>query len=198
MHHFTTFTKAALVVLLGFAGHWEACQAQVKNAVKLNVLSIGVSTLSGFYERAVGSHWSLQLGVLYTPQVGTRLQPVTIGGFGITPEVRFYTQRKKQALEGLYIGSFLRYRHNPLTYRDSFRDPERLSFQKNTIGAGLLVGYQLLVLDKHLSLDFFGGPHLNRHFVQAEDNSQSYNYRNMFYVDPVGFRVGVTIGYAFQ
>lgn len=142
----------------------------------------------------------MQLNALYTRKINPPWTYITVSGYGVTPELRFYTQREKQAFEGLYLGSFLRYRHNLLTLRDGDRDSfqERRHFVKNTFGAGILVGYQLLLKDNSITLDFFGGPHLSHHVLKPQTSAQGYNYNDSFFIRPLAYRIGATIGYAFR
>jgi hypothetical protein len=164
--------------------------AQSKNVVKVNVLSIGALTFSGFYERAINNRWSLQGGYSYTHWLEPPWTGITFRGHNLTLEGRYYAQKNKTALEGLYIGAFLRYRHNPLFY---YRwGDESAQAVKNSYGGGIIAGYQLPFEKRRYSVDIFAGPQLHRHAI-AEDSKWAFKAL----INPIGFRLGATIGYKF-
>src|ERR1044072_1385073 len=83
-------------------------KAQPQNAIKLNPLSLVFATGNVAYERAVSQNSSFQLGFFYTA-VG--ISDFKYSGLGITPEFRFYFAGQKQALNGVYVGPYVRYQN---------------------------------------------------------------------------------------
>jgi hypothetical protein len=180
--------KISLISLLALLFP-DSLQAQPKNALKLNMLSVGVLTFSGFYERALSERWSLQMGFSHTPGVEfpwTKTVETTYGGIG---EVKFYPEKKTMALEGLYVSGFMRYHywHKDFYFYHGYRT-------RNAYGGGFTIGYQKLFLNKHLAIDVFAGPHLSRNFLQTDSEADR---DNKSLVNPAGLRVGTTLGFAF-
>lgn len=191
MRHAKLLQRFFLISVLTLLVCLHHLQAQPKNAVKINVLSLGVLTFSGYYERALSERWSLQLGFSHTPGVAfpwINATETTYGGIG---EVKFYAKKQTMALEGLYVSGFLRYHYWNTTYFYYYNDGYRI---RTAYGGGFTVGYQKLLLNKHLSIDLFAGPHLSKNILQTNSEADLTNRR---LVNPAGLRVGATIGFAF-
>jgi len=86
-----------LALLLLLTTHIFAQKSPKKNVIKINVFSPFATTASLFYERALTTKISAQLGLSLT---GASAAGVKYSGIGITPEVRFYLS-KKEAPTGL-------------------------------------------------------------------------------------------------
>ena len=163
--------------------------AQSRHVVEINVLSIGALTFSGFYEKAINERWSLQGGYSYTHWLEVPWTGITFTGHNLTLEQRYYVQKNKRALQGVYFGAFLRYRHNPLSY-NLWR--EYAQANKSSYGGGILAGYQVPFEKRRFSLDIFAGPQLHRHYI-AEDSRWAFKAL----VNPIGLRLGATLGFRF-
>ncbi len=119
---------------------------------KLNVFSPIISTVSAFYEHPLSPTSSVQLGVYYT---GASIGDVSLRGFGITPEYRFYLSKSNDAPDGAYLAPYVRFQS--LTFTDKTDNTTGVQF--TTIGGGLLIGRQwLLGRRDNIALDLFLGP----------------------------------------
>ena len=180
-------------LLLGFS---TAASAQ-SNAVKINIFSPLVKTGSFFYEHKISEQNSVQLGALFTRW---NAGYTDITGFAITPEYRFYLSDKKPAMQGFYLGPFLRYQNLTLNNGLSYTE-ENIGIQHeakaslNTLGGGLVAGHQF-VFKRRFTLDTYLGPSYNggKLKVKAGEDSQDFDtgaFRGF------GLRSGVTFGIAF-
>jgi hypothetical protein len=155
---------------------------EVNNTVKLNPLSALFRIGSVFYERKMSDNLSLQLGVAYT---GLKLEETKFSGFSTTPELRYYP--KANALNGLYLGPFLRYQN--YSVQDEFSKGTYSSF-----GGGAVIGRQW-VYKSGFTLDLFFGPSYNSGKFKAEDGSGEPEISGG--IDGFGIRTGIAIGFGF-
>jgi hypothetical protein len=167
--------------------------AQVKNAVKINIFSPIVKTFSGFYERALGDAVSIQAGFFYT---GTKVEDTKFSGWGVTPEFRLYPG-KSEDLKGFYLAPFGRYSSFSLSGKST--DPATLEeidgkATLSTFGGGLLIGGQFLFGDI-VTLDIFIGPKYGVSDIKVDAGEEDDFSLGSF--DGFGVRGGVTIGIAF-
>ncbi|MCA8833159.1 DUF3575 domain-containing protein [Hymenobacter pini] len=172
------------------------------NVVKVNIFSPIVKTGSFFYEHKLNDNSSLQLGALFT---NWSSHDDRISGFAITPEYRFYLSERTTALEGFYVGPFLRYQNLTLkTTYDGFTydsngnpisKPQTDKASLNTFGGGVVVGRQWIFKER-FSLDTFLGPSYNAGKVSTETSSGSDTFDPGPF-DGFGVRAGVTFGLAF-
>lgn len=173
------------VALLALTALAQA-QTAHKNALKMNPVSLLVKTGNLSYERAVAPKTSVQLGAFYS---GVGLDHFTYGGFGITPEVRFYLGGKAQALNGVYAAPFARYQDFAI------RDEELKSKARfSTIGGGAVVGYQR-TFASGFTLDFFAGPSLSK--VSFRDDAEEDEFEINGSFKGFGLRTGLTVGFSF-
>lgn len=173
-----------LLALLFITGFSSTAIAQ-NTAIKINILSPIVSTASLFVEHAVGETSSIQLGGFYT---GASIGETKFRGFGITPEFRYYLS--DQALDGFYLGPFLRYQNFDLT--DDLTEDEATF---SSFGGGLVIGRQWL-LKERITIDLFGGPAYNSQSIEVSDGSSEEQFDTGAF-GGFGVRIGVTIGVAF-
>jgi hypothetical protein len=168
-----------LLLALNTILHAEEKQAPKKddpvNVVKLNLSTLVWGNIGLQYERALTDNISVALGVstlinrnlpitrFYTFE-STVVNESSIGGFSITPEVRFY-MGKKAAPSGFYIAPYLRYNNYTMTfdvdsevdYKDGRKDilTNFVGTGKYTsIGGGLMIGAQWIVA-KRVSIDWW-------------------------------------------
>lgn len=182
--------KVLLIAALLVAGF--AAQAQVRsNAVKLNPLSLVLSTFNVSYEHAIGATKSVQLGVFYT---GVDLSSVKYSGIGITPEIRFYLS--DDVIDGFYIAPFVRYQNIKISEEIDMDESEN-AFKSNIFGGGALIGRQwMLGSSDRITLDIFFGPSYSAANIKAEQDGEDVPELNGAF-DGFGLRTGVTIGVAF-
>ncbi len=169
------------LVLLGVLTSKISAQ-EVNNTVKLNPLSALLRIGSVFYERKMNDKMSLQLGVAYT---GLRFDETKFSGFSTTPELRYYP--KANALNGLYLGPFLRYQN--YSVKDDSNKGTYSSF-----GGGAVIGRQW-VYKSGFTLDLFFGPSYNAGRFKAEDGSGEPDISGG--IDGFGLRTGLAIGFGF-
>lgn len=189
--------KKVLLAACFVTGLSTAASAQT-NALKVNIFSPLVRTGSFFYEHKVGDHNSAQLGGLFTNWSSGSTK---VTGFAITPEYRFYLSEKKPAMQGFYFAPYMRYQNLTLTVADDYMDINGNSRQSegkaslNTIGGGVLAGYQF-VFKRRFTLDTFLGPSYNGGSLKVTvgDESQSFDAGSF---KGFGLRSGVTFGVAF-
>lgn len=165
-----------------------------KNVFKVNPLSLGVLTASVAYERAFSPTMSGQLGFFYTFPVIT-IASTQFGGFGITPEFRYYLSMN-EAPRGFYLAPYLRYQRFKLTYTSE--DPESYQTGKGTFtafGGGVLIGKQWIMSNDRISLDVFVGPAFNSFNFKAETPSLEDKFK-LPIPGAVSPRFGFTLGVA--
>ncbi|GAB2969593.1 hypothetical protein GCM10027048_45590 [Hymenobacter coalescens] len=171
--------------------------AQQAHALKLNVFSPVIRTGSFFYEHKTGAHRSAQLGAAYTNiKYGyTRRRGVTL-----TPEYRFYLTG--DALDGFYLGPFVRFRgfkmSTEVTRFDDAGNPYQLARTGNsyTLGGGVVAGRQWLLGD-HITLDVYGGPSFSGSRFRFHQDAERLDFDNTGMFDGFGIRTGFTFGLAF-
>lgn len=173
------------VALLALTALAQA-QPLPKNALKMNPVSLLVKTGNISYERVVSGKTSAQLGAFYS---GVGLDHFKYGGFGITPEVRFYLGRNAQALNGVYAAPFARYQNFAI------RDEELKSKARfSTVGGGAVVGYQK-AFPSGFTLDFFAGPSLSKASFRDDADEDDFEINGSF--KGFGLRTGLTVGFSF-
>ena len=170
------------------------------NVLKVNILSPIVKTGSFFFEHKLSDNSSFQLGGLFTKWSIT--DGTEFSGFAITPEYRFYLSERKDAMEGFYVGPYLRYQNLTLldTYTsfDSNGNPttDKQEASLNTFGGGVVVGHQWLFKER-FSLDVFLGPSYNGGKLSYKDSSSSNENLDSGTFTGFGVRSGITFGIAF-
>jgi hypothetical protein len=168
------------------------------NVIKVNILSPIVKTGSFFFEHKLSSSSSLELGGLFT---SWNIGDTDITGFAITPEYRFYLSSSKEAMEGFYVGPFVRYQNLTLkTTYDSFNNNGNPVSQTdeaslNTFGGGVVVGHQW-IFKQRFSLDTFLGPSYNGGSITAKSGNDTDTFDAGAF-QGFGIRTGITFGIAF-
>ncbi|UKJ06073.1 DUF3575 domain-containing protein [Solitalea lacus] len=182
----------ALVAALFMAGAAMA-QDGPKNAIKVNPLSIGVSTINISYERAAGEKSSFQLGGYYT---GYSITDTKWSGFGITPEYRIHLGQSATAIQGFYVAPFLRYQNLKITSPsfDEIGNQSEIKSTLNTFGGGAVIGRQW-VWGK-FALDIFGGPAFNSGSAKTEGND-AFDIQGANRFKGFTLRFGVSLGLGF-
>jgi hypothetical protein len=154
------------------------------NIIKLNSLAVPFNNVALVYERAIISRVSAGIGVSYkvsgeAPSLFKEESEIIdarfdkINGFSITPEARYYLRTcEPSKLEGFYAGLYLRYTHLnsgvDFVYFTASDQVEnyRADMTLNEFGAGIQLGYQILLWER-FSIDFlFFGPRFSRYRME--------------------------------
>ena len=170
-----------------------------ENIIKVNLGSLLVKNIALQYERSVGAHTTLALGIRFQPYGDVPFQSwlkdqvdepdiqvglMQVGNFAITPEFRYYF---KESLKGLYLAPYLRYANfkveAPVTYTGT-GTPRTAFFNGNinSFSGGLLFGSQFR-LSKCLTLDWWilgahwGGSSGQLDFVSSLSPSEQEDLR---------------------
>lgn len=159
--------------------------------IKLNVLSPFALTASGFVEHAISPRVSLQLNAFVT---GVEISGTKFSGYGFTPELRYYLTEAKQAPVGFYVSGYGRIQHFDLTADNPDDNGQDYSATYTPIGLGVATGGQWVFNSGFVVDAFFGiGYNSGSVDVQAGDKGAF----DVGFVDGVGLRPGVLIGYNF-
>ena len=177
----------ALAVLSAVLISARAQEGGNKNAIKLNPLSLIFATGNVTYERAIGAQSSFQIGGFYS---GFKLSDVKYSGFGITPEFRYYFAGHKQALNGVYVGPFVRYQNFTLKIEDDVDSKTTYS----SFGGGAVLGWEKSWASGFV-LDLFVGPSYNSGKFENEGDEDEFNVKAG--IDGFGLRTGITLGFSF-
>ncbi|HYC28434.1 MAG TPA: DUF3575 domain-containing protein [Chitinophagaceae bacterium] len=175
---------AAALLVAGTA--LKAQDNGAQNAIKLNPLSLIFATGNVAYERAVSENSTVQLGIFYS---GVSISGLKYSGLGITPEYRMYFAGNKQAMNGVYVGPFLRYQSFTLKEKDSDSEAKYSSF-----GGGAVIGWEK-TWSSGFVLDLFVGPQYNSGKVKEKSGSETIDVSGN--IDGFGLRTGITLGFAF-
>ncbi len=136
-----------------------------KNIVKLGIPSFVFGTFNLSYERVFTDKITAQINFFYT---GRKNEPAIYGptgGWGITPECRFYLSENKTAPTGFFLSPFItlqglsyRYKVNENTTFNNANISSQDGGAKSTVfGIGATVGYQWIFKDI-ITLDAYIGP----------------------------------------
>jgi len=186
-------------------------QAQ-NNVVKVDIFQPIMNTAALSYEHKLTEASSFQIGLSITSNYkedgsfsgfysgGGR----ETSGFGIIPEYRFYLSERHPALEGFYVGPFLRFQHLSQEGQYEQFDPNtgtstvRSSAAKlNAFGGGIVVGRHW-IFKQRFSLDALLGPSYMVSSVSSADPNITRSDFLGFYDDiNYGIRGAVTFGFAF-
>jgi hypothetical protein len=180
--------KILFVVLM--AGLFSFKVAQAQSVVKVNYLSIPLSTLNLAYENAFSDKASLQLQGYYW--FGGSVGDVDYSGYGVTPEFRFYPQGK--APQGFFLAPYARYQDWSIKSEVTDETGTYTAKANSTsFGGGLCLGGQWIFGDL-ITLDVWGGPGYNFYNLNYEQGEEGD-------ISPRGegftVRFGSTIGIKF-
>lgn len=184
-----TFFSFAFLML--FAG---SAIAQ-NTALKFNLLSPAVRTLSVAVEQRVSENSTVQLG-FFTGKIrtGTDDDRNELDGWGLTPEYRYYLSATP-APKGFYVAPFLRYE------KFNFTTTENNTVGGPTVNKGTLTGFgggivfgRQWVFKEHVTLDMFIGP---KYMDYTEKSTQGDPWGDLEWLGYFRPRGGLTIGFAF-
>jgi len=162
-------------------------QSEERFAIKINPLSVFLSTGSMFFEGKLNNNSSLQMGVAYT---GLELGDFKYNGIILTPEFRFYA--KQRSISGFYIAPYLRFQNFNITLEDPTSNTE---MNYKSYGGGVLLGRQW-VYSSGFVFDLFAGPSYNDGDITYKSGS-SKDDDFAFGLKGSGIRVGIAIGFGF-
>lgn len=192
------FCTLSLIVSLLYMGQQNTFAQEVRNAIKINPLSIFLLTGNMQYERAIGKHTSVQVGFFYSAlNIKWDGKGLEYHGFGFTPEFRYYVLPQQTALNGLYVAPFARIQRFKVLIDDNASGlPSSENSGVVTNGKmGVNVGYQA-VLGKSFVIDLFGGPTVG--VSRLTGTLLNYKLPGIgIGSGGVGFRFGVCLGAAF-
>ena len=172
---------SVILILFSLSVH-----AQKMNAIKTNLFSPILRTGHILYERVINEDMSIQLGFFYTGYTDKDTD-VSLKGWGITPEFRYYLSEGTSAPDGWYLAPSFRYQ--TFTVEDNDLDE---SGTLTSYGFAMNFGKQMLLKDI-IIVDVFIGPSYNFRNLDAEgDIDTPVSEANGF-----GIRIGLVIGIAF-
>ncbi|MEL0026133.1 MAG: hypothetical protein VW775_03595, partial [Schleiferiaceae bacterium] len=120
------------------------------------------------------------------------------GGFALSPEYIVYFNSRGDDNEGVYLGSYLRFKTMSTQGWEEYDDMGNLvaaNFSQNALGAGLNFGWHG-ALDNGLTYRLYVGGGYN--FVNAISHTDSYESAlSLLYGVPIHVRSGINIGYRF-
>ncbi|MBK9460027.1 MAG: DUF3575 domain-containing protein [Chitinophagales bacterium] len=154
------FCSFLFIFALLFATQQQLAAQEVRNAIKINPLSIFLLTGNMQYERAIGERTSVQAGFFYSAfNLKWKGDGLEYTGLGFTPEFRYYVLPKQTAMNGLYVAPFARFQRFKIVVDDSSSGlpPGENSGTVLNSKLGVNAGYQA-VLGKSFVIDIFAGP----------------------------------------
>ena len=189
------FITIAVIIFFNSA---NLAQNNPKNIIKTNPFVPIVSIYSLQFERVIDKNHSLQIAGYFMNSTPFDLfsgGPIT--GFCITPELRFYTSRKRSAPNGFYIAPFYHYYNAVVNANPSDWAPQNVSGTYRLIsqGPGISFGYQFIIAHK-FSIDMFAGP---AYYDASNSEFKPLGVKGWtrFPVGGLTGRTGFTLGFAF-
>lgn len=169
------FKSLALAVSL-LALFLPATAQQNKNVIKVNVPGLLLTQVNPGLEVAVGDKVSLGVWVNWLPDrdlgfIDNALEAedagfigdFALGGFSVTPELRFYPGNKRPAPHGFFIGPYATYGsygiEAPYEFTPSSTNESITADSRGFIdfyGGGFIIGNQWLI-GENFVIDLFGG-----------------------------------------
>lgn len=163
--------------------------SKAQNVVKVNYLSVALSTINVAYETPISDKSTVQLQGYYW--LGGSLGDVDYSGYGITPEWRFYPGG--EAPQGFFLAPYLRYQNWSIKSTVEGETYDQAEATSTSIGGGVVLGGQWIFGDL-ITLDVWGGPGYNSYDI-------SYDVGEEGDISPRGegftVRFGSTVGIKF-
>lgn len=170
------FVAFFLVIMVSVNGQNLDTENLKKNEIDLVISDLIDGAFQLRYERLVGEHWSLSLGLGYKGENGLislrgintesiKIGEISYSGFKIIPEVRYYLNNNGHAaMKGFYLGAYLKYSQYQSNIDGAYVNDALEIFDVefdadiNVTSIGLMVGYKLPISYK-FSIDFLiAGP----------------------------------------
>lgn len=184
------FYLIILFAVLDVNGQELEDSKETKNALAIVVSDFIDGTFQLRYERLMGEHISVNLGVGYKGEKGLislsgldtekiKTGDITYSGLKLIPEVRYYLNKNGEyGMDGFYFGAYLKYSNYKSdldgTYINDANESFTIEFDADikVTSIGLMVGYKLPI-SKKLSIDFLiagpGAGFYNFSFVNRRD-----------------------------
>jgi len=169
-------TVIILCSVLNINGQELKDSKETKNEIGIEISDLLDGALQLKYERLLGEHISVSLGVGYKGENGLislsgldtekiKTNDITYSGLKLIPEVRYYLNKNgKYGMDGFYFGAYLKYSNYQSdlvgTYINDALESFPIKFDADikVTSIGLMVGYKLPI-SKKLSIDFLiAGP----------------------------------------
>ena len=147
-----------------------------KNEIGIELSDLIDGSLQLKYERLLGKHFSVSLGLAYKGDNGLislsgldtekiKTGEITYSGLKIIPELRYYINKTgRYDMDGFYVGAYLKYSNFQSDLNGTYINDALESFiiefdaDINVTSIGFMVGYKLPV-SKRLTIDFLiAGP----------------------------------------
>jgi hypothetical protein len=169
--------------------------AEYRNVIKINPLSLIAATGSFAYERVINERMSGQLGLQFTSYSGWVTGGRPLKGFAVTPEFRYFLTGS--APKGFFLAPFLRYRQSSITGEITAGGRNfNGKVDINNFGGGVLIGGQY-ILGQRVSIEGFIGPTINGRSYKFTEGTTETDYDIPNFFSPVWFRTGFTVGFLF-
>lgn len=184
------FYLIILFAVLDVHGQELEDSKETKNQIGIVISDLLNGALQLKYERLLGEHISVSLGVGYKGDYGiirlsgldteqVKTDDIAYSGLKIIPEVKYYINKTRQyRMDGFYFGAYLKYSNYKSdldgTYINDANESFTIEFDADikVTSIGLMVGYKLPI-SKKLSIDFLiAGPGSGSYkftFVNKED-----------------------------
>lgn len=169
-------TFVALVISVNIAAQNDDASDDRINEIGLSVSDLLNGAFQFKYERMVGEHISLSLGVGYKGDDGIiklseldrdkiKTDEITYSGIKLIPEVRYYVNKTTiNSMDGFYFGAYFKYSNYTSDLDGTYISDSDESFivefdaKINVASVGFMVGYKLPI-NNRLSIDFLiAGP----------------------------------------
>jgi Protein of unknown function (DUF3575) len=170
------FLTLIFIVTVGANAQEQEKKNETKNEIGIDVFDIVDGTFQISYERMLGKHISINLGIGLKGKEGLfsisgvdrdqlKTNDITYSGFKIIPEVRYYLNKTRQySMDGFYFGAYLKYSNFSSDLDGTYIDSSDTSFivefdvDINVTSVGFMIGYKLPV-SKKFAIDFLiAGP----------------------------------------
>ena len=191
--------KKILFLAAGLLASTTMVAQSFEVSLGLGALSSGSLKLEGMYHFDDNQSLNLEIRAINNSlesDDGTVL--ASAGGFAISPEYIVYFNSRGDDNEGIYLGSYLRFKTMSTQGWEEYDSNGNLvaaNFSQDALGAGLNFGWHG-ALDNGLSFRLYVGGGYN--FVNAISHTDSYESAlSLFYGVPIHVRSGVNIGYRF-
>jgi hypothetical protein len=191
--------KKVLFLAAGLFASTAMVAQSYEASLGLGALSAGSLKLEGMYHFEDNQSFNLELRTINNSlesEDGTIL--ASAGGFALSPEYIVYFNSRGDDNEGVYLGSYLRFKTMSTQGWEEYDDTGNLvaaNFSQNALGAGLNFGWHG-ALDNGLTYRLYVGGGYN--FVNAISHTDSYESAlSLIYGVPIHVRSGINIGYRF-
>ena len=151
-------------------------ETMYKNEIGMDIIDLIDGTFQVSYERALGEHFSINLGIGYKTEEGLiqlsgidkprlKTDNITYHGLKFVPEVRYYINKtRSNRLDGFYFGAYLKNVKYQSDFKGVYTDSENIDYdflfdaKLRMTSLGFMVGYKLPI-GKRFTLDFLiAGP----------------------------------------